>query len=157
MSSPGNLEGYDASKFEPNNDFDPLPAGDYNVVIVNSERKKTKSGTGEMLKLELQVLDGKFQNRKLWDQLNIRNPSDVAQKIALGTLSSICRAVNVLTPRDSSELHGKPLTVRVRMLDRSDYGPQNEIASYKAISSPVDHFRDEQSTRKEIPDQSTPW
>jgi hypothetical protein len=124
--------GFDANKEEPNAGFDLLPAGEYDVVIVNSEVKPTSTG-GKLLKLEMQVINGNFQNRKLWDNLNLWNSSQEAVKIARGTLSAICRAVNVLTPRDSNELHNKPLRVSVKIKKGdANYGDKNVISAYKS-------------------------
>ena len=125
-----NLSGFDASKVEPAGVYEALPAGDYQVIITESEMKPTKSGTGRYLQLKLQVINGKFQNRTLFDRLNLDNPNDTAVQIAKATLSSICRAVNVLTPQDSSELHNKPLTAKVSVRKDDNGNPQNEIKGY---------------------------
>ena len=100
----GNLQGFDANQYEAQS-FDVLPAGEYDVVIISSTVQETKSGTGKFLKLELQVINGQFKNRKLFDNLNLWNSSAQAQTIARGQMSSICRAIGNLTPMDSSELH----------------------------------------------------
>lgn len=126
----GNLEGFDANNVPPSS-FDVLPAGEYEAVIVSSEMKTTQAGTGEYLKLQLQVLNGEHQNRVLFDNLNIKNPSPKAQEIARGTLSAICRAVGVMEPKDSSELHNKPLRVKVAVEKSAEYGEQNRVKAYK--------------------------
>jgi hypothetical protein len=131
--------GFDANKVQPNDAFDPLPAGEYDAVIVASERKKTNAGTGEYIKLQLQILSGQFQNRRLFDNLNLWNPNDKTVQIARGTLSSICRAVNVLTPNDTSELHNKPLRIKVTVKDDPEYGPGNEIKAYKPRQAAPQH------------------
>lgn len=124
--------GFDANKVDPNQGFDLMPAGEYDAVIVNSEVKPTANGEGKYLKLELQILSGQFQNRKLWDNLNLWNKSEEAVKIAKGSLSSICRAVGVMTPKDSTELHNKPLRVSVKIKKEAQYGDKNVIGSYKS-------------------------
>lgn len=128
--------GFDAGKEEPNN-FDLVPPGDYDAVIVKSEAKKTKDGGGKYLNLQLQILNGKYQNRILFDLLNLWNASPEAVKIARGTLSAICRAVNVPTPKDTSELHNKPLRISVGIQKGSDDFPddKNKIKGYKARQS----------------------
>ena len=126
----GNLSGFDAKNVEPNS-FDVLPAGEYDAVIVSSTVEATSKGDGKFLKLELQVLNGEFQNRKTWDRLNLWNSSAKAVEIAKGTLSAICRAVGVLTPQDSSDLHGKPLRIKVTVRKSDEYGEQNEVKAYK--------------------------
>lgn len=125
------LDGFDARAVEPNAGFDILPAGEYDAAIVASEVKATSAGTGKYLKLELQVLNGAYQNRKVWDQLNLWNPNEKAVAIAKGTLSALCRAVGVLTPQDSSELHGKPLRIKVVVQKDDQYGDKNAIKGYK--------------------------
>lgn len=133
----GNLGGFDANQVE-RNKFDVLPAGEYDIVIVSSEVKTTNAGDGRYLKLELQVLNGPCQNRKLFDNLNLWNPNDQTQQIARGTLSSICRAVGVLTPKDSSELHNKPLRCKVIVTKSPEYGEQNRVKGYKPrMTAPV--------------------
>ena len=129
----GNLSGFDARTVEPTG-FEPLPAGNYEVLIASTEVKETASGNGKYLKIELQIPEGqKFAGRKLFDNLNIWNPSDKASQFAKGTLSAICRAVGIPTPDDSSDLHGKRLLATVVVENREGYGPQNRIKSYHAL------------------------
>ena len=127
----GNLSGFDANQVEPNQGFDVLPAGEYEACIVASQMKPTKDGTGKFLELELQILNGQFQNRKVFDRINLVNQSAKAVEIAKGTLSAICRAVGVLTPQDSSELHNKPLRIKVSVRKSEEYGDGNEVKAYK--------------------------
>jgi hypothetical protein len=49
------------------------------------------------------------RNGVIWSRLNLDNPKAV--EIARRDLSAICRAVGVLTPGDSSELHDLPLVL----------------------------------------------
>ncbi|MBS0207536.1 MAG: DUF669 domain-containing protein [Planctomycetes bacterium] len=134
MGNFDDVGGFDANQHEPNQSFDVMPAGVYDAIICGSEMKATNDGRGKYLKLELQILNGTFQNRKLFDNLNLLNAGAKkveTERIAKGTLSSICRAVNVLTPRDSSELHNKPLRIKVVVTkDDPQYGKQNRIKSY---------------------------
>jgi len=124
------LNGFDANTVEPAS-FDVIPAGSYEAVITDSEMKATTTG-GEMLVLSLQILNGEYQNRKVWDRLNLKNKSDTAVQIAKGTLSSICRAVGVMTPKDSSELHNKPMLIKIAIQPaKGEYGESNTIKSYR--------------------------
>ena len=117
------LHGFDANTVQPTS-FDVLPAGEYDAVIVASSMEPTSNGQGKYLKLELQVLNGPYQNRKLFDNLNLENANAKAVEIARGTLSAVCRAVGVLTPKDSSELHDKPMRVKVKVTKSEEYGEQ---------------------------------
>lgn len=123
------LSGFNAADHEPVS-FDVVPAGMYEAVIVASAEKPTRDGHGKYIELELQVLNGQFQNRKIWDRLNMWNRSDKAVEIARATLSAICRAVGVLTPNDTSELHNRPLVVKVAVRKSDEYGESNEVRGY---------------------------
>lgn len=131
------LRGFDATEVEPNAPRDPLPEGRYLCVIVNSEMKPTKSGSGQFLELELEVIDGPHKGRRVWDRLNLQNPNETAVRIAQGTLSAICRAVGVLRPNDSCELHNLPLEVVVKCKKREDKPDEwtNEIRGYEKRGS----------------------
>lgn len=126
-----NLNNFNAHDIEPTIDFGPIPAGDYLAIITNSEMKPTRRGNGHYLELTFQVIGGPHKNRLLWSRLNLDNPSDQAVRIAQGELSAICRAVGVMQPKDSSELHNLPLVVTVKLRRREDTGNlTNEIRSY---------------------------
>jgi len=90
-----------------------LPAGDYPCVITESPLKPTKAMTGHYLELKLQVIDGPGKGQLLWARLNIDNPNPQAVKITRSELATICRAVGVLQPKNSAELHNIPLMVKV--------------------------------------------
>lgn len=147
------LSGFDASKVEPNAPASVLPAGDYAVIIAASETKPTKAGDGEYLELRLQVCRGKHVNRVLFDRLNLRNANQQAVQIARGTLSAICRAVGVLTPHDSSELHGKPLLAVVGTRDYNGQ-PRNEVKGYKPLP---EGWQPQESAFSAAASQETPW
>jgi hypothetical protein len=125
-----NLGSFNANEVEPAS-FDPLPAGKYLACITESEMKATKNGSGQFLNLTFQVLDGEYKGRKVWARLNLKNQNIQAEQIARGQLSAICRAVGVMTPRDSLELHNLPLVITVKIKKREDTGDlQNEISGY---------------------------
>jgi len=126
-----NLNGFNAANVDPATDFEPIPAGKYLAIISNSEMKPTKSGSGTYLELCFQLIDGPYKNRLLWSRLNLSNPNNLAVQIAQGELSAICRAVGVMQPKDSIELHNLPLVVTVKVKKREDTGDLlNEIKGY---------------------------
>ena len=120
---------------DPNNvqgDFTPVPPGEYPVHIVDSDMVANKARTGHFLKLDLEILEGEQQGRKLFDRLNIDNPNQQAVDIAQRTLNAICVAVGKLSISDSAELHGTPMIAVVKVDPaRGDYGPSNSIGTYK--------------------------
>jgi hypothetical protein len=133
-----NLLGFDATDVQPSRDFEPVPAGKYLSVITDSEMMPTKAGTGHYLQLTFQLIDGEYQNRVLWARLNLDNPNQAAVEIAQAELSAICRAVGVLQPRDSCELHNLPLVITVKCRKREDSGEiANEIKGYSKKDQPA--------------------
>lgn len=126
-----NLSGFDANRVEPSTDFDPLPAGKYLAVITESEMKPTKAGTGSYLQLTFEIIDGPHKARRVWARLNLVNGNESTVKIARAELSAVCRAVGVLAPADSVELHNLPLVITVKCKKRTDTDEiTNEIKGY---------------------------
>jgi hypothetical protein len=125
------LHGFNANEVDPTTDLEPIPAGKYLAMITDSEMKPTKNGDGRYLQLTFQVLEGPYKNRFVWARLNLHNANETAVKIARAELSAICRAVGVLTPRDSCELHNLSLVITVKLKKREDTGElQNEVRGY---------------------------
>ncbi len=131
-----NLSGYNfnAETIEPNTSYEPIPAGWYQAIISNSELKATRDGYGEYLSLTLQIIDGQYENRLVFARLNLKNANDKAVDIARKDLAAICRAVGVMSPQASEELHDIPLMIKVKVRPASgDYEASNDIGGYKAV------------------------
>lgn len=126
-----NLGTFDANTVEPMATFEAIPAGEYVAAITASEMKDNKAGTGSYLELTFTVLEGAYRGRMLWARLNLHNPNEIAVKIARAELAAICKAVGVLQPRDSCELHNLPLEINVKCAKRKDNDElTNEIKGY---------------------------
>jgi hypothetical protein len=125
------LDGFNANEVEPNTEFEPLPTGKYTAILVESAYKPTKAGTGHYLELKFQIVTGQYQGRHVWARLNLDNPNELAVKIAKAELSALCRAVGVMTPKDSIELHNLPLELSVKVVKQKETGDlSNEIKGY---------------------------
>ena len=129
------LSGFDASTVPEQESFSALPEGQYVVIATASEMKATKNGQGQFLQVTFEVLDGAQKGRKLWARLNLVNGNQTAVDIANRELAAICRAVGVIKPNDSAELHNRPLlvTVAVEVDDRKREG--NTIKKYEAVNA----------------------
>ena len=114
------LNGFNANTVEPAVGFDPIPPGKYLAVITESEMKATKSGAGQYLQITFQLIEGEYKGRLVWARLNLDNPNATTVKIARAELSAICRAVGVMAPKDSVELHNLPLVITVGQKKRPD-------------------------------------
>lgn len=111
-----NISGKYNPEAEAQQDFSPLPSGEYLAQIVDSDMKPTKKNDGEYLELEYVILEGDFKGRKAWARINLDNPSDKAVEIAQRQFASVREATGVAAPRDSQDLHYKPHLIRVEFI-----------------------------------------
>lgn len=124
--------GFDASTIEGANNFAPIPSGDYNVVIDDCTLKDTKSGTGKYLKLVLVIDDGKYQGRKIFENINIINDNTRAQEIGRRMLAQLCLAIGRSKAQDSSELIGGSCSVKVTTVTVPNGPSDTSVKAYKA-------------------------
>ena len=66
----------------------PMQPGWYEVKIANFDRNVNKSGTGEHLRVEFDVANG----RKVWNRYNLKNSNDTAERIAMEQMAALCIA-----------------------------------------------------------------
>lgn len=117
--------------------FDPIPEGTYQVQIKSADLSPTKDGTGQYIKLRLDVTGPTHTGRVLFSNLNIRNKSSQAEVIGRQQLGSIMKAIGLATVQDTDQLIGGNLTVKVGIRAASgDYAAQNEIKGYSSSSQP---------------------
>ena len=109
---------FNAATVAPQDAFDTLPAGWYNVRMTASENKPTKDGQGSYLALTLTVMDGPAVGRKIFDRLNLNNKNPKAVEIAYQTLSSI---------------NAMQLGAILELNNAGQYAEGNETAGYKKI------------------------
>lgn len=130
-----------------NEEYQELPDGDYPCIVIESEIKETQAGDGSFLKLTLQVFDGDYKGRLIWENLNLYNKNDTTVKIAEQTLKSICKAVSFSGQlKDSVELHDTPLVVTLYRNKKGNQG--KKFKSLLATSA---------SKKVETPESKKPW
>jgi hypothetical protein len=84
----------------------------------------------------MQVLDGPYTGRFVYDRLNLRNASQQAVDIAYSTLSALCHVTGKLVITNTDELIGPAFKAVVRKIVRTD-NPNlmgNDVAGYKDIN-----------------------
>jgi hypothetical protein len=124
-----------------------IPDGLYKAVIIDSELKATKAGTGQYLALKIVLTEGQYANTEFTERLNIINPNTVAVEIAYKTLANICKALGMAqTPQDSTQIHNKPFLLETKTKkgepwtdDKGELREGNdssEIKGYKPIGTP---------------------
>ena len=126
-------EDFDQDTVEPSDSLEPVPNDVYALEIIESDVVETKSGTGRMIKLTINITEGPYEGRRIWDNINFRNQNEVAQRIGQQSLASLCAACGHRGPlRDTELLHKIPFKGRVVIEhDKTgQYGPRNAIKSY---------------------------
>lgn len=127
---------FNAQSVAPQEQFECVPAGSYAAYIAESEIVATKSGSGQMLKLNWRIADGPMKGRMVFDRINIVNANPKAEEIGQRQLSTLCHAVGVMQLTDTQQLHGVTCSIRVtvRKDETGQYGDQNEVKDYRAIA-----------------------
>jgi len=136
-----NIAGSYDPNAEPSGDFDPIPAGEYRAKIIESEIEDISKNHnyGRCLKLTWQVETGQYDGRLVWQRLNMwgenMNNNDKVVSIAQSQFAAIRQATGKLAPQDSTELHGIPCMIRVKVKTdpNGQYGPSNEVTSVKPV------------------------
>lgn len=131
---------------ERSSSFGPLPAGDYEMMIVKSDTKATKAGTGHYLECEMHVLSGEHSGRRHWERFNLDNPNQQAVKIAQESLARLCNAIGADEVEDSEALHDQPFIAEVGIDKKDD--TRNVIWNYKAAAAAVPSFKPAASAPK---------
>jgi hypothetical protein len=121
--------GFDTNSVEPQGDFEVLPPDKYPVLIEKAEVRQTKSGTGYYIALCLSILDGPGKNRKLFDNINIANPSTQCVDIGLRTLAALGQAIGLTAISDTNQLVNKTCLAHVKVKD-----DRNEIRTYSTLT-----------------------
>ena len=125
----GNLASFDPSSVE-DRAYSLLPAGEYVVMITESEVKESKTNaSNSYLNMKLQVAKGEATGRVLYLRLNLWNNNEKAKLIADQQLKDIYRALNVTKVQDSSQLHDKPFVIKVKIKPDQNGEDRNEVQS----------------------------
>lgn len=152
---------FNAAAVEPQqtHSFDALPVGRYEAMIVDSEMKTTKAGTGQYLQLTFEILSPNHPNhigRKVWARLNLSNPNKTAEEIAQRELSAICHCLGLEQVKESEELHCILLMIDVGQEKNPQTGDMtNRIKGYAPVGDAPSVVLKE--TPAQAPKKATPW
>ncbi len=153
------FENFNASNVNPNDQFSPLPAGNYEVMITDAEIRHTKDGQGTYMRLALDVQGGQYQGRKIFHNLTRENRNNVAKEIGERQLSQICHAIGVLEPKEKEDILFKPLVAVLKIRKGNEgYSDSNEVQRFQTLanSNGVPSFSvPPQATRQQA--SSAPW
>jgi len=104
--------------------------GKYKVEIVDSSEEISAAGN-RYLKLKLSIMEGPHKGTWIWDNLNLYHPTESVQGLARQILGTISKACGIIGPKDTSELHYKPLFALLDVDPESDgYRAKNVVKKY---------------------------
>ena len=107
----------------------PVPPGEYEVKIINSEYKESRSGNGGYLRMQYKIVDGPMIGRSVFDNLNLWHVDQKTREISQSRLKAIAKAIRHPNPsfiRNTDELIGHQMSIRVSVKD--DF---NNVKAYK--------------------------
>lgn len=139
--------------------FDPLPAGWYNVTIAGAELKTTSAGTGQYIAVRYDVTGPTHQGRVVFGNLNIRNPNPKAEEIGRQQLGDLMRAIGLASVQDTDQLIGGQLSIKLAIRTQEGYEPTNDVKGFKALSSgaPAAGFAAPAQTQAAPASATPPW
>lgn len=124
--------GYDTASYEPDAPLEAIPPGDYMLAVKDSEMKESKKDRdNQYLQVTIEVIDGEYQGRLIFDRFNIINKNTVAEEIGRKQLAALCEAaLNKRDIKDSNELHFRPFIGTVDVEKSEGYNPKNVVKRY---------------------------
>ena len=128
--------GFDVSDVAPDTgstggSYDPIPEGEYILKALDAEEKTTSAGTGSYIKAKFEVVKGEFAGRLIWQNFNINNPSEKAQRIGRQQLVAWSTACGKPDADDTDKLLEKPFRAAVSIeKGTGGYADSNRIKAF---------------------------
>jgi hypothetical protein len=128
--------GFDVSDVTPDTgatggSYDPIPDGEYVLKALDAEEKTTSAGTGSYIKVKFEVVKGEYTGRLIWQNFNINNPSEKAQRICRQQMVAWATACGKPDADDTDKLLEKQFTAAVSIeKGTGGYSDSNRIKAF---------------------------
>lgn len=130
---------------QPQEDFAPIPSGEYLAIIIESDMKPTRNNDGQYLELAYRIVDGEYAGRQVWTRLNLDNKNAQTVAIANQQLAAIRVACGLQRVDQSEQLHNIPHVIRVEFIPAGTKRRNgtvterdtNEVKAWKAPANPA--------------------
>jgi hypothetical protein len=128
--------GFDVSDVTPDTgatggSYDPIPDGEYVLKALDAEEKATSAGTGSYIKVKFEVVKGEYSGRLIWQNFNINNPSEKAQRIGRQQMVAWATACGKPDADDTDKLLEKQFTAAVSIeKGTGGYSDSNRIKAF---------------------------
>lgn len=115
-----------------------LPIAPYKLAATKAEVKNSDDGLKRGIKLEYDVQEGQYQGRKVFEYINLKHPTEMAEKIGKATLGDLCRAIGRATISSENDLIGIPFMANVVVVEgKNGYQDSNKVKKYIPVGAPV--------------------
>lgn len=115
--------------------YEALPAGWYHANISGAEVKATKAGTGRYIAVKYSITGPTHEGRVVFGNLNIQNPSEMAEEVGRKQLRSLMEAIGLAKLTDTDQLIGASLKIKLKIEHDEQYGDRNQVAGYSSTKS----------------------
>ena len=128
--------GFDVSDVTPDTgatggSYDPIPDGEYVLKALDAEEKATSAGTGSYIKVKFEVVKGEYSGRLIWQNFNVNNPSEKAQRIGRQQMVAWATACGKPDADDTDKLLEKQFTAAVSIeKGTGGYSDSNRIKAF---------------------------
>jgi hypothetical protein len=128
--------GFDVSDVTPDTgatggSYDPIPDGEYVLKALDAEEKTTSAGTGSYIKVKFEVVKGEYSGRLIWQNFNVNNPSEKAQRIGRQQMVAWATACGKPDADDTDKLLEKQFTAAVSIeKGTGGYSDSNRIKAF---------------------------
>jgi len=133
--------------------FAPIPAGEYQAMITDTEWKMAASGN-EYLNVSCQVVGGNYDGRLFWIMLNLKHSKQNVAQIAMKELRNLIGSIGMESISDTSELEDKIFRCLLKVDDKTPEFVSNRVAKYlpkEATATP------QAPAQQQAPSGDTPW
>ena len=126
----------EASTYSSDQSYEIMPDGEYKLAGVDAEEKQTQKTNGSYLNAKFEVVDGPHAGRFIWQNFNIVNPNETAQRIGRQELVAWATACGKATADDTDKLLGKIFSAKIGVeKGTGGYADSNRIKAF-LVGSP---------------------
>ena len=159
--------GFEMNDYEPSGDFEVMPKGEYRLKAIEAEEKATSSGSGSYIAATFEVVrPSEYNGRRVWQNFNVNNSSEKAEKIGREQLVGWAQACGKPNAGDTDELLEREFDCKLDIeKGTGGYSDKNKIAYFLMPSAgnapapkskPVPTPAAEESDAKQEPAKESP-
>lgn len=119
--------------------FEAIPKGPYNVVVQEADKQVSQNTGADMIKVRVQVTDGPYANRVLYNYIVFTKGNPQAMRLTLERLAAFGVTRELIAtqkpsiPEIAELLVGRRAIAIVGIQDKGEYKGSNEIKSFRPL------------------------